>query len=71
MMNEPILPGIPQLEIVVFQWSRKHGECLDCGLPAAFISLNGHGEPNARLCAVCAANAAADGETITRIVELE
>jgi len=60
MMSEPV-PGVPGLEIVVFQWSRNHGDCEDCGLPAAFA-----GESR-KMCAVCAAHAAAEGETITRI----
>lgn len=51
------------IELVVFGWSNKHGHCDDCGLPAAFAR-----EPLAsRLCAVCAANAAADGERIFRL----
>ena len=60
MMHEPVL-AVPGLEIVVFQWSREHGECSECGLPAAFRS-----GPR-KLCAVCAASYAADGERIARI----
>ena len=69
MMQEPVLTDVQQLRIVVFQWSAKHGECLDCGLPAAFTTVQ---EPVRKLCAVCAANeAAAGGEEIMRIEEIE
>jgi hypothetical protein len=62
---------VPDLRIVVFQWSAKHGECHECGLPAAFIDRPyGDGEER-RLCAVCAANSAAEGQAITRIEPLE
>lgn len=75
MMHAPVLAGVPDLEIVVLQWSRKHGECQECGLPAAFRTLNaappGRPDTSRNLCAVCAANFAADGETIMRIEELE
>lgn len=54
----------PTLEIVVFQW-RRTATCYDCGLPAAFLHSS---DP---LCAVCAANAAANGVTISRIEEDE
>jgi hypothetical protein len=47
---------------VTFTWSDKHGPCYDCGRPAAFLA----GEDIA-ICAVCAANRAADGDQITRI----
>ncbi len=50
-------------------WSTEYGECYDCGAPAAF--LRGYRPSTvrleARVCAVCAANSAADGERITRI----
>lgn len=68
MISEPVLQGVPGLEIVVFQWARSHGDCIDCGLPAAFVN---NATPNRILCAVCAANDAADGERITRIEEIE
>ena len=72
MTSIPVLTNVPALEIVVFQWSRQDGDCEDCGLPAAFLqpAYNAGGGllvPEHRLCAVCAANAAADGETIERI----
>jgi hypothetical protein len=75
MMSEPVLQGVPGLEIIVFQWARKHGDCDDCGLPAAFkIDLSAFqqdaGFPERQFCAVCAANAAADGERIERIEEI-
>lgn len=65
MMQETVL-GNPGLRIVVFQWSAKHGDCEDCGLPAAFTSVS---TPLRNLCAVCAANEAADGGEIMRIEE--
>ena len=89
----------PDIELVVFGWSNKHGHCYECGCPAAFYvgeRANGTFEQCERLmreqtngergcetpdahdtkpeglrCAVCAANAAADGEHITRIEEVE
>lgn len=72
MMQQPVLKGVPELRIVVFQWSAKHGECLECGLPAAFRTAapDGVHSPD-YLCAVCAANRAADGERIERIEPLE
>ena len=50
-------------ETIVFGWSRNHGDCYDCGLPAAFLS------EGQTLCAVCAANHAADGALVSRIEE--
>jgi hypothetical protein len=61
-------------KIVVFQWSDKYGACQECSAPAAFLSIDAYGPDSTeqKLCAVCAANAAADGETIKRIeVEAE
>lgn len=56
------------IEVWVFEWSRDHGNCADCSCPAAFYSLNAYGEGrHQRLCAVCAANAAAEGMSIKRI----
>lgn len=52
-----------ELEVVTFLWSTKNGECLDCGHPAAFKNSTGQA-----LCSVCAANHAADGDTISRII---
>lgn len=58
-----------QPEVVVFHWTRDNGECYDCGLPAAFFTdaSGGRSLIGVKLCAVCAANHAADGETISRI----
>lgn len=64
MMQEKVLAGIPDLRIVVFQWAMTHGECDECGLPAAFTTVT---VPGRNLCAVCAASAAADGEEIMRL----
>jgi hypothetical protein len=63
MMSEPVLKWVPNLEIVVFQWRRNYGDCYDCGLPAAYAT------ERLRLCCVCAAQAAAGGEKITRLDE--
>lgn len=56
----------PTLQHVEFDWSTKHGQCYDCGLPAGFQLVGDAGSTGKR-CAVCAANAAADGEQITRL----
>lgn len=59
-----------KLKTVTFRWSTEHGECYDCGRPAAFYNwdLVSRGFcDTAILCAVCAANVAADGGTIGRI----
>jgi hypothetical protein len=64
VISEPVLEGVPKLEIVVFQWARDHGDCRECGLPAAFFTVS---TPVRTLCAVCAANAAAEGEEIMRL----
>lgn len=50
---------------VVFVWASVHGDCYDCGLPAAFERYDEKYQH--KLCAVCAANAAADGENIRRL----
>ncbi len=69
MLSEKAKEGC---EIVIFQWSTHNGVCFDCGLPAAF-RLTGHKAYLSKdwaawkLCAVCAANAACDGERIERI----
>jgi hypothetical protein len=61
-------------QIVTFYWSTKHGRCYDCGLPAAFFTVSNKGDkeitPEQKLCAVCAANHACEGEVINRIEEL-
>lgn len=64
------------LRLVEFVWSSEDGDCYDCGLPAAFWSAAQYGatrdepEPEDLLCAVCAANVAADGFAIDRIENL-
>jgi hypothetical protein len=71
------------IQTVTFNWSTENGECYECGLPAAFKRSYGQDRESysdtqdresyvareEKLCAVCAANAAADGEEITRIRE--
>lgn len=58
---EPLVTGL-------FAWNTEHGYCYECGLPAAFtVSPPEAVEDHHRRCAVCAANAAVDGETISRI----
>lgn len=54
---------------VKFQWSDEYGTCYECGLPAAFlVGDRKQSADSADLrCAVCAANAAADGELIARV----
>lgn len=64
---DPPEPGPADTEVIVFHWSRHHGDCYDCGRPAAFTSVQVDGPKH---CAVCAANAAAAGEEIMRIEEL-
>lgn len=58
---------------VEFDWSTKHGECYDCGAPAAYRladwekaddDLHAQEGDEALRCSVCAALAAADGEGI-------
>ena len=66
---------------VTFHWDDRHGHCYDCGNPAAFVAPDlfwnrerfPAGRPasslssNNLLCAVCAAQAACDGERIFRL----
>jgi hypothetical protein len=47
---------------VHFRWDDRHGPCYDCSRPAAFLNST-----DQRLCGVCAANHAVDGDTIRRI----
>lgn len=60
-------------EHVEFNWSVEHGRCYDCGLPAAFYMPDAYGksEETPRMenlcCAVCAANAASEGDRVVRI----
>lgn len=66
----------PNMVEVTFQWHTLHGSCYDCGCPAAFLAPDryGVGKPvtdDNKLCCVCAANAAVDGERIERIEPLE
>lgn len=73
----------PGREIVVFEWNTELGHCYECGLPAAFWLPNvyegflarprdqyGVADDEKR-CSVCAANAAADGERVARILTRE
>ena len=52
------------LVTVTFEWDDEWGACYECGVPAAFRI---DGLTDYRVCAVCAANSAAGGDTITRI----
>lgn len=68
--------GGENVETVVFHWSRKHGDCYDCGRPAAFLVPDAYGigrpiEDHHKRCAVCAANDAVDGERVVRIAPEE
>lgn len=59
-------------EPVLLHWSREHGDCIDCGLPAAFFApdrFGGWSDAHVRniACAICAANWAAEGNVIRRI----
>lgn len=51
---------MPVIEIVL-HWDDQHGPCYDCGLPAAY-ELGG--SVPQRLCSICAATHAAEGEQI-------
>ena len=74
--NEPTAEraGRPRMStvMVVHFWSDEHGYCRECGNPAAFLVPDAYGDvpigDEHKRCAVCAANAAADGELVTRIV---
>lgn len=56
------------LVTVIFQWVDQYGPCYECGRPAAFFVGKDDGpRPQTKRCAVCAANAAADGEFVQRI----
>lgn len=60
-----------ELQHVEFNWSTRHGECEECGLPAAFHVINAYGVgKHMKVCAVCAANAASEGSTVRRIESL-
>jgi hypothetical protein len=70
-----VLTPKPGREVIIHHWDRKFG-CYDCGSPAAFAAIDRYGagargsdDPDTHLCAVCAANAAVDGETIVRILD--
>jgi DNA-directed RNA polymerase subunit RPC12/RpoP len=62
--NDRLVEPSIETETVIYHWSREHGDCFDCGKPAAFVLTS-----NAEyiVCAVCAATHAADGEPIMRI----
>jgi hypothetical protein len=48
--------------IVTFVWAADHGECVQCGLPAAYDVLDTYGKgEHMRTCSVCAAQEAAEG----------
>lgn len=57
-------PDNPGMVRVTFDWSPEHGECYDCGLPAAY-ALDGETDPEALRCSVCAAAAIHSGDAIT------
>ena|SRR6266498_1577937 len=57
----------PNRRIVIGSWRTDNGECYDCGLPAEFRFHYKSLGMSDNLCSVCAANHAADGETIERI----
>ena len=71
-VSEISLNGKPAVRVTL-NWLKQEHECTDCGLPAAFASKDayGPGSHDEPLCAICAANHAADGETIIRIVDLD
>lgn len=60
---------------VTFQWDERYGDCYECGRPAGFFATyNGSSlapRPETLRCAYCAANEAADGETIQRLEPLD
>lgn len=62
------------LKTVTFNWSTEYGTCYDCGLPAAFcltgMTYKDWDLDNLKRCAICAANDAANGESITRLDRL-
>jgi hypothetical protein len=58
----------PVTEQIVFYWSRKHGDCQECGRPAAYVAVDAYGPGrDQKLCSVCAAFTAAEGQPIARI----
>jgi hypothetical protein len=70
----------PETNVNLF-WRDSYGHCYDCGLPAAFILSSEYTyqvnrserveyRDTDKRCAICAANAAADGEYIQRIEDL-
>lgn len=76
-------PYTPGYEVVTFVWSNEHGYCYDCGMPAHFFlpyayipgditpgCLGQKPNDTNKRCGVCAANAAAEGETVRRIEEV-
>lgn len=57
--------------IVILEWSQSNGECYECFLPAAFaigMPSDNIVDDSDKRCTICAANAAADGESIYRIL---
>lgn len=51
---------------IVFHWDDRLGVCEECGYPAAFLN-----SIDQKLCSVCAANQASEGDIITRIESLD
>jgi len=63
------------IRTVTYNWDDSHGNCYDCGDPAAFVcpdlylytdgsNANEPVNENNIFCAICAANHACDGERI-------
>lgn len=69
MKNATVFGVIPpNHEVITFIWSTEYGQCSECGIPAAFYSIDGYGPgKHQELCAICAANEATKGAEITRI----
>lgn len=77
----------PGREIVVFEWNTQLGRCYECGLPAAFWVPDAYRRADGtrailprdqygvafeeKRCSICAANDAADGERVARILTRE
>lgn len=79
-MGHIIPPYTPGVEIVTFAWSNEHGHCYECGIPAAFFlpkayvvgdSAPEKPEVHNKRCAICAANAATDGNEVRRIADAQ
>jgi len=55
----------PNLVTVIHRWDPQHGECYECGAPAAYTSDENSTSPENLRCSVCAATDAASGAVIT------